>query len=99
MSTLQRTLSRSPSSPRRQLRALRDPDRFESWLYRLLVRTCYNEAKRARHHRVAIVQIWPEVASTRDDTLTVQHRDRLERGFRRLSPEQRAVLCFITTSA
>jgi RNA polymerase sigma-70 factor, ECF subfamily len=28
----------------RQLRALRDPDRFESWLYRLLVRTCYNEA-------------------------------------------------------
>jgi hypothetical protein len=41
---------------------------------------------------VEIVQIWPEVASTRDDTLTVQHRDQLERGFRRLSPEQRAVL-------
>jgi RNA polymerase sigma-70 factor (ECF subfamily) len=33
-----------------------------------------------------------EVAFTRDDTLTVQHRDQLERGFRKLSPEQRAVL-------
>ena len=82
----------------RQLRALRDPDRFESWLYRLLVRTCYNEAKRVRHHRVAIVQIWPEVASTRDDTLTVQHRDQLERGFRGSRPSS-APLCFITTSA
>lgn len=76
----------------RQLRALRDPDRFEGWLYKLLVHACYTEAKRARRHHVGVVDIWPEVAFTRDDTLTVQHRDQLERGFRKLSPEQRAVL-------
>jgi RNA polymerase sigma-70 factor, ECF subfamily len=76
----------------RELRALRDPDRFEGWLYKLLVHACYTEAKRARHHRAEIIDIWPEVAFTRDDTLTVQDRDQLERGFRRLSPEQRAIL-------
>ena len=30
----------------RQLSALRDPDRFEAWLRRLLVRACYREADR-----------------------------------------------------
>jgi RNA polymerase sigma-70 factor (ECF subfamily) len=32
------------------------------------------------------------MAITRDDTITVHDRDQLERGFRRLSPDQRAVL-------
>lgn len=76
----------------RQLPALRDPERFEAWLYRLLVHACYDEAKRVRHHRVEILDLWPDTAVTRDDTLTIQHRDQLDRGFRRLSPEQRAVL-------
>src|SRR6187455_3736805 len=33
------------------LRTLRDPDRFDAWLHRLLVRSCLNEAKRLRRHR------------------------------------------------
>src|SRR5919106_2976590 len=32
----------------RDLPQLRDPDRFEAWSYRLLVRACYAEAGRAR---------------------------------------------------
>ncbi len=32
----------------RDLRALRDPDRFEAWLHRLLVRECYREARSGR---------------------------------------------------
>lgn len=38
---------------------------------------------------------FPETRSDRRDAfLTVEDRDELERGFRRLSPEQRAVLVF-----
>lgn len=76
----------------RQLRALRDPDRFEAWLYRLLVHACYSEARRARRHQVEIIDAWPDQVITRDDTLTIQDRDQLERGFRKLSPDQRAIL-------
>lgn len=32
----------------RDLPALRDPDRFEAWLHRLLVRACYDELRRQR---------------------------------------------------
>jgi RNA polymerase sigma-70 factor (ECF subfamily) len=32
----------------RQLSALRDPDRFDAWLRRLLVRACYREAGQRR---------------------------------------------------
>ena len=33
----------------RDLSALRDPDRFDAWLHRLLVRACYREIRRGRH--------------------------------------------------
>src|ERR671918_210121 len=35
----------------RNLPRLRDPDRFEAWVYRLLVNACYGEARRERRHR------------------------------------------------
>jgi RNA polymerase sigma-70 factor, ECF subfamily len=76
----------------RELRNLRDPDRFEAWLHRLLVNSCYDEAKRARPQRIDVLDLWPDSGFTTDDTMTVNHRDQLERGFRRLSPDQRAVL-------
>src|SRR5512139_262737 len=34
------------------IRAVRDPDRFEAWLYRLLVHACYREARRSRQRGV-----------------------------------------------
>jgi RNA polymerase sigma-70 factor (ECF subfamily) len=78
----------------RRLRSLRDPDRFEAWLHRLLVRACYAEARRSRQRTVHLLGLSPEGAYATDDILTVDDRDQLERGFRRLSPEQRAVLVF-----
>ena len=33
------------------LRGLRDPERFDAWLHRLLVRACYRAAKRHRSRR------------------------------------------------
>jgi RNA polymerase sigma-70 factor (ECF subfamily) len=76
----------------RDLPGLRDPDRFDAWLYRLVVRSCVAEAVRARRH-VANLHVLPlDVAAQADDYLSVADRDQLERGFRRLPPEQRAIL-------
>src|SRR5215212_7355947 len=38
----------------RDLPTLRDPDRFDAWLHRLLVRSCVDEARRLRRHRVDV---------------------------------------------
>ncbi|HET9345980.1 MAG TPA: sigma-70 family RNA polymerase sigma factor [Candidatus Limnocylindrales bacterium] len=75
------------------IQAVRDPDRFEGWLYRLVVRACYEEARRSRRHELVEIRVATLGAKTGPDTagLTAD-RDQLERGFRRLSPEQRAVL-------
>jgi len=76
----------------RELPTLRDPDRFEAWLRKLLVRVCYEEAKRARRWDAHVMTLLPDEPSRRDDLISVGDRDLLERGFRRLPPEQRAIL-------
>lgn len=78
----------------RELRSLRDPDAFEPWLHRILTHACYAEARRRRRWSTAIRVLPVEATSGPDDTLTVQDRDQLERAFRRLTLEQRAVLVF-----
>ncbi len=76
----------------RDLPGLRDPDRFDAWLHRLVVRACLHEAVRARR-LVANLRVLPtDLAAGTDDFLSVADRDQLERGFRRLDPEQRALL-------
>ena len=77
----------------RDLRSLRDPDRFDGWLSRVLVNECTNQASRERR-RVAKLLVLPvDGPATSDaDLLTVVNRDLLERGFRRLTPDQRAIL-------
>jgi RNA polymerase sigma-70 factor (ECF subfamily) len=80
----------------RELPALRDPDRFEPWLHRILVRCCYVEAKRRRQALASVLTVTREDTYMPDEILTVHDRDQLERGFRRLPPEQRAVLVFTT---
>ena len=41
----------------RDLRGLRDPDQFESWLRRILVRACYREARRERAQRRVVQRV------------------------------------------
>ena len=76
----------------RDLSALRDPDRFDGWLHRLLLRACYREASRGRRRWTVETEVreWDGMAP--DPTADFADRDQLERGFRRLSAEQRAVL-------
>jgi RNA polymerase sigma-70 factor, ECF subfamily len=74
----------------RKLPTLKDPERFDGWAYRFLVHACYREYSRNRDaHRD--LRGWPEPISL-DATAAVDDRDQLERGFRRLSLDHRAVL-------
>jgi RNA polymerase sigma-70 factor (ECF subfamily) len=76
------------------LRTLRDPSRFEPWLHRILTNACYAEAKR-RKRRFEGIKILPAAeAHGADEYLAVDDRDLLERAFRRLTVQQRAILIF-----
>jgi RNA polymerase sigma-70 factor (ECF subfamily) len=76
----------------RDLPDLRDPAKFEGWAYRLLIRACYMEArKRKRWHPTTIVRSIVEPTAP-DSIGGIIERDRLERGFDRLSVDHRAVL-------
>lgn len=76
----------------RDLPRLRDPIAFEAWSYRILLRACYAESRRSRR--------WlPNLAGAAGDDPPIEgglgavaDRDQLERGFRRLTVEQRAVV-------
>ena len=70
---------------------LRDADRFEAWIHRILVHACYDESQRSRSW-TANVRILPIFGPTAPDgSDAVADRDQLERAYRRLTIEQRAV--------
>jgi RNA polymerase sigma-70 factor (ECF subfamily) len=76
----------------RQLPTLREPDRFDAWLHRLLVNACYAEAK-AAHRWTGNIRVLPvDPPSWRDDFAVVAQRDQLDRGFDRLPVNQRAIV-------
>jgi RNA polymerase sigma factor (sigma-70 family) len=76
----------------RDLRSLRDPERFDAWLNRILVRTLYRLAKAERR------QVDPrqfaafQGPSSFDLAGDLERRDLIDRGFRRLESKHRAVL-------
>ena len=78
----------------RELPALRDVERFDAWLHRLLVNACYREARRGRRWAANVRVLPADGPAAPDDYASVAQRDQLERGFRRLPPEQRAVFVF-----
>jgi RNA polymerase sigma-70 factor, ECF subfamily len=79
------------------LPGLHDPERFDAWSYRLVVRSSYREARRGRAPSGRIRDI-AEVAgfdadpATEDPMIRIVSRDEMERAFRELTPEHRAVL-------
>ena len=74
----------------RQLPTLRDPDRFDAWVRRLLVHACYAEARRRRTWAANVRVLPVDGPATPDTTASIIDRDALDRAFRRLSIEQRA---------
>jgi RNA polymerase sigma-70 factor, ECF subfamily len=75
----------------RSLPTLRDPARFEAWLRRLLVHACYAEARRRRAWTSSIRALPVDGPVGPDGLLSIVDRDALDRAFRRLTIEQRAV--------
>lgn len=75
-----------------RLPTLREPARFEAWLYRILTNACRDELRRRRswESKARLIEASPVWAS--DGTVAVSDRDELERAFARLSVEHRAVV-------
>jgi RNA polymerase sigma-70 factor (ECF subfamily) len=77
----------------RDLPSLREPDRFEAWLYRLVVNACYVEARSHRRWTARVRVVAAEPAANESDVArAVVRRDDLEDAFRQLTPERRAVV-------
>lgn len=76
----------------RDIRALRDPDRFEPWLYRLLMRVCYRRASDRRRLAARVVGLGEMEMGRADDTISVVERDRIDRALAHLTVEQRTVI-------
>jgi len=75
----------------RQLPALRDPDRFEAWVRKVVVHACYAEARRRRTWAANVRVLPVDGPAGPDGLLSIVDRDELERVFRRLPVDQRAV--------
>ena len=76
----------------RDLPTLRDPDAFDAWVHRVVIRACIDEAQRSKRHRVNVELTEIAVPAPEHLESTIVDRDQLERGFLRLDPEMRAVI-------
>ena len=85
-----RRISRSSTRGRSSRRSA-SPTRFEAWLYRLVVNACRDEVRRRPWEVHASVPFDLAVDATEREQ-QVDDRDRLDRAFRRLSVDHRAVI-------
>ena len=76
----------------RDLPGLRDPERFDAWLYRLTVNACL-DAVRHRRRRVREVELTPYIdVPIADGSGLLADRDQLDRALGRLDPDLRAIV-------
>ncbi len=76
----------------RALPALRDTERFDAWLHRLLVRACIDEARRLRRHHLDVELTDLHAPSVAGLESAIADRDQLERAFLRLEPDARSII-------
>jgi RNA polymerase sigma-70 factor, ECF subfamily len=74
----------------RDLPQLREPERFDAWLNRILLRAISNEARNRRRNRLGVTLL--PVAVQADGSAALADRDQLARVFGRLSIEHRAIV-------
>ena len=76
----------------RDLPGLRDPERLDAWLHRLVVNACLDLVRR-RKRRVIEVELSPiDLPTARDAAGDLADRQVLDQALARLSPEHRAVV-------
>jgi RNA polymerase sigma-70 factor, ECF subfamily len=76
----------------RDLRALRDPDRLDAWLHRLVVHAALDELRRRRRRPMEIAIVPLDLPADAAVDRSFDDRDALERAFRHLSGDHRVVL-------
>jgi len=76
----------------RDLPGLRDPDRFDAWLHRLLINATLDEARRRRRRVVELVIQDVDVPTHEDAARDLADRDLVERALIRLDPAHRALV-------
>jgi RNA polymerase sigma-70 factor, ECF subfamily len=76
----------------RDLGSLRDPERFNAWTYRILIRYCRAEQRRHRRMGVAIADLSDRATTSHDPTIDVSTRDLIGRAFEGLSHDHRVVV-------
>jgi RNA polymerase sigma-70 factor, ECF subfamily len=76
----------------RDLPTLRDVERFDAWLHRLVVHACYVESRGERRWTAKVRVLSSTPTTTPDIARAIAQRDELEGAFRQLSPEHRAVV-------
>src|SRR4029078_9299440 len=74
----------------RQLPDLRDPDRFEAWVRKVLVHACYADARRRRWWAANVRFLPVDGPAGTDDIVSIDDRDQFDRAFRGPSVEPRA---------
>jgi RNA polymerase sigma-70 factor (ECF subfamily) len=75
----------------RDLPSLREPDRFDAWLNRILMRAITDEARKKRGFVANVVQLKVEPAVA-DSSGALADRDEIARVFERLSVEHRTIV-------
>lgn len=75
----------------REAPTLRDPERWDAWLRRLVVNACADEGRRRKRRSATVRSLRPAEAID-DASIEIGDRDALDRGFRRLKPDQRAAI-------
>jgi RNA polymerase sigma factor (sigma-70 family) len=76
----------------RDLPRLRDPDRFEAWLRRLLIHSCMDLLRRIRRWSVEVELIDIHHTDDGDMAMRVTDRDAIERAFHALDADLRAIV-------
>jgi RNA polymerase sigma-70 factor, ECF subfamily len=76
----------------RDVRGLRDVDRWDAWMYRLLRNACHDEQRRRQRRPVTVGMLSIDAVDDGDDIARIDTRDQVARGFLHLSVEHRMAL-------
>ena len=76
----------------RDLPGLRDPDRFDAWLHRLIVNAAIDEARRRKRRVIEVKAETIDIAAPHDAYAVLADRDALDLALKELAPEHRALV-------
>ena len=76
----------------RDLPDLRDPDRFDFWIHRVLANMCIEHARRDRRRYAKLEVLKVDGHQAHDLLAGVADRDVVDRAFRRFTPDERTIL-------